>query len=71
MLYVIDGNRRRAEETARSLGNKQGTFKYVTGPEDLQGVQVKKHAIALGSNAKSHPRYAEIIEEARRVGFDV
>lgn len=71
MLYVIDGNRRHAEATARSRGNKQGTFKYVTKPEDLADARPRRDALAIGAHASKHPVYTEIIEEARRVGFDV
>lgn len=69
MLYVIDGNRRHAEATARTLGVKQGTFKYVTKPEDLDGARPGRDQVAVGGHAEKHPDIYAIAAAARHVGF--
>jgi hypothetical protein len=71
VLYVIDGNRREAEATARGLGVKQGTFKYVTNPEALGQAKPGRDRLAVGSSAARHPEYYNLIQAARRVGFSI
>lgn len=71
MIYILGANNGDALQYAKQREMKAGTYKFVTTPEKLQGVDGRQNTLAVTGNAADREDYDLIVRALRDRGFSI